>query len=77
MRAASYLFSAASGGDSRLAAEALEAMERTRAELSARRHLWAGREEPSAWPGRGALLLTVRTVLGKAVAALCISREKL
>ena len=62
-RAASYLFAAVTSGDPRLAGEALGAMYVTRAELVARRHLWAGVEEPPVWPGREGLLAAVRATL--------------
>ena len=63
-RAASYLFAAAARSDTRVAAEALGAMYVTRAELIARRSLWAGAEAPPVWPGREALIGAVRRVLG-------------
>ncbi|MBI3767342.1 MAG: hypothetical protein HY271_02485 [Deltaproteobacteria bacterium] len=62
-RAASYLLSTARGADPRLIREALDAMERTRAELVARRYLWAGRFDVDAWPGRAALTDALRTAL--------------
>jgi hypothetical protein len=63
VRAASYLLATARGADPRLAREALDAMERTRAELVARRYLWAGRETVAAWPGRAALVAAARETL--------------
>ncbi len=67
-RAASYLFRAAASGERRLVNEALDAMDRTRAELVARRHLWSGPEVPGAWPARQTLVAIVRAVLGDAAA---------
>lgn len=68
-RAASYLFASAASADARIANEALGAMYVTRAQLIARRNLWAGSEEPKVWPGREALLAAVRRVLADRGAA--------
>jgi hypothetical protein len=62
-RAASYLFAEAASGDSRIVRDALGAMKVTRAQTVARMRLWAGAEEPKAWPGRTALLAAVRRTL--------------
>lgn len=64
-RAASYLFAAAASSDPRLVREALGAMRVTRAEMIARRYLWAGPELQTEWPGREAL----RAALGATLAA--------
>jgi HEAT repeat protein len=62
-RAASYLFRVVAGGDPRLTRDALGAMHVTRAELVARRHLWAGPDDPVGWPARPSLLAAVRATL--------------
>jgi hypothetical protein len=62
-RAASYLFGVARGADPRLRADALGAMSITRAAMIARSHLWAGAEEPAAWPGRAAVVDGVHALL--------------
>ncbi len=67
-RAASHLFAEAASGDPRLVRDALGAMQVTRAEMIARRHLWAGPERPAAWPGRTDLLAAVRATLAAATA---------
>jgi hypothetical protein len=66
--AASYLFAAAARPDPRVANEALGAMYVTRAQLIARRALWAGAEETAAWPGRKGLTAAVRAALADPVA---------
>lgn len=67
-RAASYLLAAAARPDVRVATEALGAMYVTRAELIARRNLWAGAAEPAVWPARAGLGAAVRGVLADAAA---------
>ncbi len=62
-RAASYLFAEAASGDPRIVRDALGAMKVTRAQTVARMRLWAGAEQPDAWPGRTALLAAVRRTL--------------
>ncbi|MEO7434974.1 MAG: HEAT repeat domain-containing protein, partial [Candidatus Binatia bacterium] len=67
-RTASYLFAAAARSDARIASEALGAMYVTRAELIARRSLWAGSDAPAVWPGRSELASAVRAILADATA---------
>lgn len=65
-RAASYLFAMLDDGRPAVRRAVLEAMASTRAELIARRYLWAGALRPDVWPGAAALRARTRRVFAAA-----------
>ena len=62
-RAASYLFAALTDPQPRARRAVLEAMASTRAELIARRYLWAGTLRPEVWPAAESLRRRVAATL--------------